>query len=184
MLLGVFGLSKTNKITICAMMAASAVVVMLTSYFPYLTYAIPAIAGLCIMISLIETDTKWALLSYLSSAVIVAIVAEPEAKMLYILFFGFYPIVKAVFEKIKSRLIEYILKFAVFNAAVILAYAVFAVLFSIDVGDMGDFGKYSAIILLFAANIVFVVYDIAVSRMAQFYILKLHPAVVKIFRGK
>ncbi len=177
-------MKKASKITLCAMMAALASVFMLTSYFPYLTYAIPAIAGLFIMIATIETDVKWALVSYTASAVIVGIMAEPEAKMLYILFFGYYPIIKAIFEKLKSRVLEYVLKFTVFNAAVILAYAVVSAVFKIDVGEMGDFGKYTALILLVSANIVFPIYDLAVSRMAQYYVIKLHPLVLKIFRGK
>lgn len=177
-------MKNTGKITVCAMMAALASVFMLTSYFPYLTYAIPAVAGLFIMVAVIETDIKWALLSYFASAAIVAIFAEPEAKMLYILFFGYYPIVKSAFERVRSRILEYVLKFAVFNATVIFAYTVVAVLFSISLEDMGDFGRYTAVILLIAANVVFPIYDLAVSRMAQFYLVRLHPSVSKIFRGK
>ena len=40
-------MKNTSKITFSAIMSALAVVIMLISYFPYLTYAIPAIAGLC-----------------------------------------------------------------------------------------------------------------------------------------
>lgn len=166
------------------MMAALASVFMLTSYFPYLTYAIPAVAGLFIMVAVIETDIKWATLAYIASSVLVALLAEPESKMLYILFFGYYPIVKSIFERPKSRVIEYILKFAVFNAAVIFSYTVVAGIFNISLDDMGDFGQYTTLILLVAANIVFPIYDLAVSRMAQFYMLRLHPSVSKIFKGK
>ena len=49
---------------------------------------------------------------------------------------------------------------------------------------MGDFGKYTAIILLVAANVVFPIYDIAVTRMAQFYVARLHPQVSKILKIK
>ena len=166
------------------MLAALAALFMLTSYFPYLTYAIPALAGLFIMIAVIEIDIKWAALAYASSAIITALVAEPEAKMLYVLFFGYYPIVKAVFEKLKSRVIEYILKFVVFNAATVFSYGVVATLIGVDLSDMGDFGKYSAIILLVAANVVFVIYDLAVTKMAVFYIIRLHPQISKIFKVK
>ena len=140
-------MKNTGKITLCAMLAALASAFMLTSYFPYLTYAIPAVAGLFIMIAVIEIDVKWASLSYVATAVIVALTAEPEAKMLFILFFGYYPILKAVFEKLKSRVVEYLLKFAVFNAAGIVSYGFVAALIGVDISDMGDFGKYTAILL-------------------------------------
>lgn len=166
------------------MFAALASVFMLISYFPYLTYAIPAVAGLFIMIAVIETDIKWATLTYLSSAVIVALIGEPEAKMLYILFFGYYPILKAIFERLKNRLLEYLLKFLSFNVAIIVAYTFVAAFLGVSVGEMGDFGKYTATIMLLAANIVFPIYDAAVSRMAQFYLLRLHSQIAKIFKGK
>ncbi len=177
-------MKNTGRITLCAMMAALASLFMLTSHFPYLTYAIPAVAGLFIMIAVIEIDVKWSVLAFVASAVIITLIAELEAKMLYVLFFGYYPILKAVFEKLKSRVLEYVLKFAVFNAAVLLAYGVVAGLIGVDLGDMGDFGVYTSVILFIAANAVFPLYDIAVSRMAQFYIIRVHPQVRKILKIK
>ncbi len=177
-------MKNTGKITLCAMMAALASLFMLTSYFPYLTYAIPALAGLFIMVAVIEVDFKWAAVAFVSSAIITALVAEPEAKMLYIMFFGYYPILKAVFEKLKSRVIEYILKFGVLNIAVIVAYSFVAKLMGVDLSDMGDFGKYSWLILLVGANIVFIVYDIAVTKMAEFYMVRIHPQVSKYLKIK
>ena len=91
-------------------MSALAVVFMLLSYFPYLTYAIPAVAGLFIMATVIEINLKWAFLSYLTSAVLVFLFAEFESRLLYIFFLGYYPILKAIIEKIKKPVIEWILK--------------------------------------------------------------------------
>ena len=169
-------MKNTGKTAFCAMMAALASAVMLVSFFPYLTYAVPAIAALFIMVAVIETNIKWALVTYVVSAVIAFLMAEPEAKMLYILFFGYYPILKSIFERPKSRIFEFILKFAVFNAAVILTYLVLAPIMGFSVEDFGEFGKYSAVVLLVGANIVFPIYDMAVSQMALFYIVRVHPS--------
>ena len=102
------------------------------SYFPYLTYAVPAVAGLFIMVAVIEAGYKWALGAYAAASVLVFLFAEPEGKLLYICFFGYYPILKAVFDRRKSRTLEWILKLAVFNAAIIAVYAVFARLFGLS----------------------------------------------------
>lgn len=177
-------MKRTAKITLCAMMVALASVLMLTSYFPYLTISIPAIAGLFIMVLVIETDYKYSILAYLASAIIVFLVAEPEAKMLYVLFFGYYPIIKSILEKIKSRAFEYVAKFLVFNLAVVSAYLLLSALFSFKLTEFGNFGKYSIIVLLLVANFVFAIYDVAVSRMAQYYIYKIHPSVIKVLKGK
>ncbi len=175
-------MKNTYKITVSAIFSALAVVIMLTSYFPYLTYAIPAIAGLCIMVVLIETDKKWALFSYITSSVLIFLLGETESKLLYIFFFGIYPIIKAIVEKINKPIIEWILKILFLNLAIILAYTILSKLYGIYFDDMGEFRKYGNIILIALANIVFVVYDIAISRICDTYIYKLHPKIAKIFK--
>lgn len=175
-------MKRNNRITFCAMMAALATAVMLTSYFPYLTYAIPAMAGLFIMAAVIEIGKKWALMSFFASAVLVFLIAEPEAKLMYIGFLGYYPILKALIEGIRKPVIEWILKIISFNVAVIIIYFVFAGVFGISFDDFGALGKYGAVITLGVGNIVFVVYDIAVARMAMFYNFVIRPKIKKFLK--
>ncbi len=175
-------MKNTNKVTLSALMAALAVVLMLTAYFPYLTYAIPAFAGLTIMVVLIETNAKWAFSAYLTSAVITFLLCEKEAMLMYVFLFGFYPILKSLIEKINKPLIEWPIKFIILNASVIFVYSVMAKLFGISMTDMGDFGKYTVYILLIVANAVFIVYDFMLSKMSVFYIYKLHPKIKKLFK--
>ncbi len=163
-------------------MAALAVVFMLTSYFPYLTYAIPAIAGLFIMAVVIELNCKWAVITYLSSAVLVFLSAEPESKLLYIFFLGYYPILKAIIEKIKNPIAEWVLKILAFNTAVLIVYMIFAKPMGIDFSDFGVLGNYGAILVLALVNVAFPLYDIAVSRMANVYIFAIRPKIKRIFK--
>ena len=159
------------------MMAALASVFMLASYFPYLTYAIPAIAGLFIMSAVIELGNRWGFMSFIASAVLVFLFAEPEAKLMYIGFLGYYPILKAIIEKLRKPVIEWTLKMVCFNAAVLVIYFVFAKAFGISFEDFGPLGKYGALITLAIGNAVFVVYDIAVARMAMFYSYVIRPKI-------
>lgn len=163
-------------------MSALAVVIILAAYFPYLTYALPAMAGLAVMAVLIETDYKWALLTYFSSAIICFFIAESEAKLLYICFFGYYPILKSVIERLKKVTAEWIIKLVFFNIAISAVYFLLAGLFSVAIEDFGILGEYGAYIFLGMANIVFVLYDICISRMAMFYLYKLHPKIQKILK--
>lgn len=176
-------MKQNSKITLCSMMAALATAFMLLSYFPYLTYAIPAIAGLFIMVAVIEIDCKWALGAYISSAFLTFLLAEPESKLIYICFFGYYPIIKAVLEKIRKPILEWVIKIFIFNGAVLLVYFMFAGLFGVSVDEFVEWGKYGAIGLLALGNVVFVLYDIAVSRIAMVYIGVLHPKIRKIFKA-
>ncbi len=173
-------MKRNTKITFSAMMAALATAFMLLSYFPYLTYAIPAIAGLFVMVVVIEINRKWALGAYIASAILVFLLAEPESKLMYVGFFGYYPIVKAMVDGMRKPFAEWAIKLAVFNAAVVVIYVVFAKAFGITLENFGVLGKYGAVILLAAGNVVFVLYDIAVSRMAMVYMNVLHRKLRKI----
>ncbi len=158
---------------------------MVTSLFPYLTYAITAFASLFIMVVVVEAGVKWGIASYLvSTALVIILPSDPEAKMLYITVTGYYPILKAVLETKCPRVLEYILKFAVFNTAVLISFNFLSSIFGVNMDDMGDFGRYSGIILLAAANVVFIIYDIMVARMAVLYNLRLHKSVSRILNKK
>lgn len=155
---------------------------MITSYFPYLTYAIPALAGLFMMIPLIECGVSWGFGTYVASAAIVFITGEMEAKILYVMFLGYYPVLKSVIEKINKQFVEWILKLLCFNAAAVAFYFVSSRLFAVSFDDFGAWGKYGAVLFLALCNVVFVVYDIGISRVASYYMLTLHDKVRKIIK--
>lgn len=175
-------MKKTAKITLCALSAAVAACLTLAAYFPYVTYAAPAVAGLVLLIPLVETNIRWAFSSFAVSVLPVMLFAEVEAKLMYVFFFGWYPIVKALIERIDKRWIEWIIKFIVFNLAIIFIYGFLSKIVDISLEDMGSLGKYGAIILLVLANITFLFYDVAIEKMASFYVIRLHPHIKKIFK--
>lgn len=168
----------------CGITVALSVVFMLLSYFPYFTYAVPAITGLLTMMLVIEINVKWAFTAYIAASALVFIFAEPESKLMYICLFGYYPILKALIERINKPIIEWILKLAVFNAAAVLIYAVFAGMFGISFEDFDTFGKYGAYIFLSLANLAFVLYDIAASRLSAVYMIRLHPKINRLLKTK
>ena len=170
-------MKQTSKVTLGGITAALAVAIMLTSYFPWLTYAIPALAGLCMMMPVIEIGCIWAFGSYIASVLPVFLFSEPEAKLLYIAFFGYYPIFKAVIDRGCNKALGWVLKFIVFNAAALLVYLVFVPLMGINMDDFGELGKYGLYAFWAAANVVFVLYDVAVSQTAAFYMMRLHPKI-------
>ena len=175
-------MKNTKKITLCGMTAALSVMVMFVSYFPYLTYAIPAIAGLFMMVPLIECGVSWAFGTYIASSALIFITGETEAKILYILFLGYYPILKSLIEKINKQAVEWILKLICFNIAAVAFYYVSSRLFAVSVDDFGEWGKYGALIFLAICNVVFVLYDIGISRVASYYIYALHDKIKRILK--
>lgn len=91
--------------------------------------------------------------------------------MLFVGFFGYYPILKGKLEKIRVHMVEYLLKFSVFNVAMVANYMVIIYLFGIQdiLEEVGPFGKYSVLLLLALGNVVFWIYDVALSRIITAY---------------
>ena len=173
-------MKKTTKITLCALCTALATAFMLTSYFPYLTYAIPAVAGLITMVPLIEIGAIWGVATYAVSAPLVLFFGEIEASLLYVFLFGYYPVLKAVVERINKVWIEWPIKLLCFNIAVLGAYFVSSSVFMISFNDLGDFGKYGTVVFLVLCNSVFVLYDIAISRVSVLYMARIHPKIKRL----
>ena len=55
-------------------------------------------------------------------------------------------------------------------------------IFGISYDDLGDFGKLGAGLFLIVANITFLVYDVCVTKMAEYYIIRFHKVVAKILK--
>lgn len=155
-------------------MTALAVVFMLLSYIPYLTYTAPAVSGLFMVIIAIELSGKWAYASYFASSVLIFMLAENEAKILYILFFGLYPILKGSIEKIRNLPVEYVVKFLFFNVAMALEILASVYVLGIPLESNGIAGVYLYVVIALLANVLFIVYDIAVTRLISLYMYRLH----------
>ena len=173
---------KTKRLSFSAMMAALATVLMLVGYFPYLTYAVPCVASLPIMVVLIELNKKSALYTYIASILPVFLFCEPESKLLYLCFVGFYPVLKAILEGLKSRILEFIFKFVAFNIGVAIIYLLSRFVFGISFDDLGELGKYGSVIFVTLANLVFLAYDFCLSKMAVYYMYRLHSSVQKFLK--
>ena len=105
------------------------------------------------------------------------------AALLFVAFFGHYPIVKALLEKhIRQRPIRWVLKFTVFNACVIAAYALLVWLFAFPMDEFELFGISAMWLILLCGNVVFWLYDIALTRVITMYVCRLRTHLMRIVR--
>ncbi len=167
-------------------MGALAVVCLLLTVFPFATYALPAMASVFLMPVVIECGRRWAFTVYIAVALLaLLIVPDMEARMLFVAFFGYYPILKSWAER-HRRFVEWLCKLVVFNAAVVAAYAVLsAVGFSMEVFALPGVSVPLGVILagfLLAGNVVFVLYDIGLSRLLPLYFSRFQPMLRRLFR--
>ena len=129
------GIKKsTFRIAVCAIIAALGVVLMMiTSIVPVGTYALPCFAGILVIAVVIEYGVKWSIGVFAVISVLsVFLAGDKEAVLYFIAFFGYYPIIKNVFEsKIKNKFLLFFLKLAVFNAAAVASFLIGTFLLSI-----------------------------------------------------
>ena len=174
---------KTSiKVTVCAVLSALAAVVMLMTNLPIMLYAVPAIAGALFIIPAIEFNGRWGLLCFFVTVVISLLLpTEKEALTVFIGFLGYYPILKMLLERIGNRVVEYALKIAAFNVAIVASYYVIIKLLGINVFEASPFSiKVTVLVLLLLGNAAFLVFDFALTGIIRMYFIKFRMRIRKI----
>lgn len=158
--------------------ALSVVMLFLGSIFCVLGYTMPLVASLVMIILLDSISQKSALLTFISTSIISFILLnDKECVLLYILFFGYYPLIRDKINDIKPKFLSYLLKFITFNAAMVLTQVLCVYVFGIPFDDM--LGKWGIVLFVLCLNLVFVVFDKLYTLLLKLYRIKLKKKVEK-----
>ena len=170
----------SDRVALGGIVAALCIVIMfLTGVVPALYIVSPMAAGLLMVILAEEVSVGWAWLTYLAVSLLALIVTfDKEAALMFILFFGYYPMLRLNLEKLKAKPIKTVCKFAVFNLFLALDYL--ATVYVLGLPTYEDTGPVMFVFLFLAFNLVFYFYDKVLSRMDWFY----HQVFVKKVLGK
>lgn len=174
------------KIAFCGITAAlSAVVMFLTGVVPTATVALPAVAG-CFLIPVVaELGRGWGMGVYAVCCVLSFLLApDREAAFIYILFFGYYPVLLALLGRIRNKALRWAAKLGVFNAAVLAETALAVWVLGIPWENVDLLGRATPAVLLLAANVMFVLYDRVLEGLIALYFQKLHSRVQKALKLK
>lgn len=159
----------------------SLAIMFFSAVFPFAEYTIPALSGILLIAVVVDIGFKQAVLGYIVVSVISAlIVPNKQAVILFITFFGFYPILKGKFEMLGNKLKEWIAKLITFNICVVFGYYLLVSVTGTE-NILKSFSNITLILIggLFILNITFIIYDIAVSRIISIYILKIRKMITK-----
>lgn len=154
------------------------VTMFLAGIIPALYLALPMASGILMMIIAEEVDTKWALLTYISVSILSFFITfDKEAALIFILFFGHYPILRLYIEKIKSRGVRRAVKLAVFNLCILAYFYITVYLFGLVqmLEEMNEIGRYGGVIVLVLVNVIFVMYDYNLTSMHTLYQKRIMP---------
>ena len=107
------------------------------------------------------------------------ILTDKEAALYYTIFLGVYPILKSFFERIRSRFLQYFVKFLVFNVSMTGAFFISITVLSVPKESFTVFGFYVPWLFLILGNFVFILYDICVTKLVTVYLNKWHKKIRK-----
>ena len=163
---------KTSfKVALGGIISAVCLIAMFCSGFlPMLDYAIPTFAGFLMVVMIVEVDRSWAITTYIAVSLLCPFLTPNiQAAALFIIFMGYYPILKYGLDQRKNKVLAWIIKFAVFNAAMALFFFLFTKVFvSQDMLDgMESFGKWAILVLWAAANFFFLLYEYALTQLIE-----------------
>lgn len=169
---------------LAGIVCALSFIVMLLTVVPAAEIALPALSGALLMLLVIELGLKWGFMGYAVVAILSLLLAPSlESRMLFVLFFGYYPVLKAALERLRSRVLCWVLKLALFNIAVGGGYyLLMRVLTAVDPLEFTLFGIYLPGVFLLAGNMVFLLYDIGLTRWVGFYLRVWQPRLHKMLR--
>ena len=164
------GKRDTKRLTACAMLSALGVVLLLIgSFIEVVDISMAALASLLCIFAVVEYGGAAPWLVYAVTGVLSLILLPNKTPAaMYVVFLGYYPIIKEKIERFKKPL-AWLLKELVFNAALIVLFLTVRFLLMPTASDPW----WIMLGLFVLAEIVFVLYDIALTRLITFYIVNL-----------
>ena len=151
----------------------------LGSFIEVLDMSMAVLASLLTMIMVVEYG-KGAPWSVFGVTAILSLLLLPNKfpALLYTLFFGYYPIIKEKIEKLRLRFVGWVIKIGVFAIATALLLLL-TKLFTSELDVPG--GTIITIMFVLLSAITLVLYDIVLTRIISFYIIRLRQRFKKIF---
>lgn len=143
--------------------ALGALLTLIANVLPAGRLALLAITGLPVCIALMMCGTGWAAGVFAVTAALSWLLFPGTAAACYTAFFGWYPIVKSLCERLKSRAAEWALKYLAYSA-------VFALYILLARGLFPNAEGLPWIVLYLAGAAAFALYDWIYSLLIRFYL--------------
>jgi MFS family permease len=144
----------------------------LLSIFPSATISAPAVASVVMVFVVLELGKGWAFGVYAAAAILaVLVLPSKEAAVLFAVFFGYYPILKAALEKkALRRILEWTIKLVLFLSIISVSYYLMIRFMGVEFEEIGKYGKAAIPVLLGFGAIAFVAYDFCLTLFVSEYL--------------
>jgi len=160
---------KSKRIAYAGMIIALCIIsLFFASFVPKGKSLFYIISSLSIMIIIWLFDIKLGLSTYIAASILsFFLIPNKITFLVFALFAGLYPIMKALFERGLKVWLEFLLKFTYLNISLIIFYLLFKIILKLTF----DF-KYQLWIIFLSIQFIFILYDYLLTRLLA--ILKQH----------
>ena len=157
--------NRTKKLAFSAIVTALSVVFLYVgALLELLDVTAAALASFCVLWVTVEFGKRWALAVYAASSILALLLLPTKLPaVLYVGLFGYYPPLKAFYEQKLHGALVWAAKLATTNAAVLCMILV--------ARYVAANALWFEILLLVTFNLVFVLYDRAITRLMRAYVL-------------
>lgn len=134
-----------------------------------------ALSGLVPAAAVISAGLRGGLMCYAAAAILgLLVVPDKGCALLYLLFFGLYPVIKSLCERL-PRGLELLAKLVFFNAVLTLFYFLLAEFFLPFLPEP----LVGTGVVYLAGNLAFLVYDFGFSKLIALYLHRVAPMLRK-----
>ncbi|QTL96773.1 hypothetical protein GM661_01680 [Iocasia frigidifontis] len=174
--------SSGEKYSLSRFNATGGITVLLTIFFLYLAVVLPttriflfSLSTVFISVMVIEFNNKAAFLTFIAASLLGLIIIPNKLLMLpYIIYFGYYGIIKSLAEKRNCLTVEWLIKYFSYNIALLIFYLLNTRILSLPLFNT-DISVY---ILIISAEIYFLIYDYCYSIAVSYY-MRLLRGIIK-----
>ena len=160
--------------------AFSLMCMFLTGVFPLLYLVLAMLSGELLLIVVMEVSTQWGWLTYLAVSLLsVFVTFDKEAALIFILFFGSYPLLHGLLGHIRWRIVRLPLKLLLFNVCMLLYYYITVYVLGLAelMESLEEYGRYAGAVILLLLNPFFLLYDYTLDGLCNLYRLRLKPRI-------
>lgn len=159
------------RIAICGLLGALAVVLMtLGGIIPVAVYCGPMLAAL-LLVPLLELCSRKICFGWYAVVALLSLLLCPDKETaLVFTFLGWYPVARERLDRL-PKVLRFIVKLLIFNAAIALMYALTIFVFRLEavVTEFRSMGLWLLIGLLALGNVVFIIFDLLLGRMTVYF---------------
>ena len=164
---------SSSKAAFCGLLGALMIIVMLLgSIVPIAALLCPAIAGLFLIPGIRECGMRTGISLYGATALLsLILLPDKEVSLLFAMLLGPFPLLRPLLDRINPLPLRMLTKLLIGNLLLLLCYTILLLVLA-PAGLAEELGAYSSgilILLLILFNVMFVFYDICITKIAFLY---------------